>query len=177
MAEKSLLIRDEAGALPVNLALRDAYVNDPEDNARIIQRMCWANLHFPSPTGTPTRDITSSDPSDIDSSPAELWNNIVLMGDKSRLILFCDFTSTGTTGYLDIRLLFCDSSNKVLGISPDDIEMQRSDVRDPTRAAGDQIHVVPLVAVCSELYGAARIAVYVRNSTSMASAKIWAFPI
>ena len=113
MAETSILIADQTGGEV--LAMRDAYELDDGSNARLIQRVSLANLHFPYPIGDPTRTFSTADSKDIDACPAELITNIVEMGDKSNLLLLAEFAATGTQN-CRIAFVFFDENDAAVAM-------------------------------------------------------------
>lgn len=111
MTEKSLLINDQADGEV--LAMRDAYELDENSEARIIPRICYANIHFPSPLGAADRTASAIDSMDLDACPAELKDNLIECGDKSRLVLFAEFTDSGSNR-VRVSLVYYDSDKTPL---------------------------------------------------------------
>ena len=94
MAEKGILVTDQAGGESV--ALRDAFEQDNDSNNRVVQRIDNAVDHIISPMGAAQRtEMESSDNFNILAFPAQLTDNLITCGDKSKLIVCVEYMDAG----------------------------------------------------------------------------------
>ena len=169
MAEKSLAITNKNEGQSV--AIRDAFALDDNSNARVIQRITWTNLHFPSPIGTPTRHITAADSYDLDTCPAELVNNAIVMGDKTRIALWAELS---LQGYIYVYPLLFDILNNPIGIL-EHTQLEGDYTNGTYRTTGNTERMSGVEIWGNELAGAAKVGLYIPTYTSSAYAKVWGF--
>lgn len=99
MAEQSIRIADAASGL--RMAARDAFENDGSGNARVVERVDFASGKFTTPIGNATRGnsslITVVDTLDLTNLPADLTDNMIIVGDKSTLCVASEQSVSGGT--------------------------------------------------------------------------------
>jgi len=116
MAEKSILINDQAGGEAI--AIRDAYEQDTESNARVIQLMDQANRHFSFLQSAPDRTKTVDDETQLTStSLANLIAESKIIGDGSALVVGIQFKAymNGSEAAVSIIPLIFDSADVPIG--------------------------------------------------------------
>ena len=170
MAETSILINDQTGGEV--LAMRDAYETDGGSNARIVQRVSLANLHFASPLSAATRTVTTADSKDIDACPAELITNIVEMGDKSNLILFAEFTASGTQD-CRVALVFFDENDVAIAMHYPNSLNSSSYVY---RTTGETNQLTEALVLNESIKRMSRIGIHIYSTTTTGSVSVWAIP-
>lgn len=108
MAEKGILITDQAGGESV--ATRDAFEQDNDTNARVIQRIDFAVDHIVTPMGVALRTgLEYPDNKYITNFPAQLTDNLIVCGDKAKLVICVEFLDPGTTQEVKITPIMYDN--------------------------------------------------------------------
>lgn len=108
MAEKGTLILDQAGG--TSIATRDAAEMDELSTNRVIQRFDKVCGEYTTPIATPNRAaLTTADGATFGSLPAEIINNLITCGDKSRVAVMTEFLGVATSDNARIALLWYDN--------------------------------------------------------------------
>ena len=115
MAEKGLSIANQiAGA---SIATRNAYELDDESNIRVIPRILPVCHHAPDPFPILRSGITDIDSRDLSSLIPDITDNIIICGDKTRLIAHVDFASFANQDICLTPILFDDEASPgIVGI-------------------------------------------------------------
>jgi hypothetical protein len=121
MAEKGTPVAD--GASGDNVATRDAFALDELGVARVIQRVDLSSNRGPSPLGNAIRGNAGTtntiDTLNLSSLPADLTNNLIIIGDNSMLIVQVEF-SLATAQDITITPIMYDNVGTpgIMGILP-----------------------------------------------------------
>jgi hypothetical protein len=175
MAEKSTRIAD--GATGNFIAMRDAFEPDSGSNARVIERVDFASGKFVSPIGNAARGnsnpITVIDSLDLTNLPADLTNNLLVVGDKSLLCVAVEQTVTGG-GVIITPLLYDNAVTPCLvGLL---IPKQFTQLYAFRRGAGSGNFV--LNAQAWDVFGAHKIGLHITAITGTSNGiKVWGWVI
>ena len=177
MAEKGILILDQADG--ESIACRDANALDGDDNPRIIQRLCKSVAQLPMPLGTPTRtNVVADDTYDLESLPADLTDNLITMGDKSRIAVYSLFGSVNGSAYITLLLFDNEASPTVIGKLAHLYIGNNCYGNHYTKAGATKSLGRVTIADFENTQGAQRVGIHVDDLTNPGTGfNIWAFPI
>lgn len=114
MAEKGILITNQTGGN--SIACRDANALDQDLNPRVIQRLCETRIRIPSPLGPPTRaGVTANDSFDLENLSADITDNLIDMGDKSKVTIITEFGQPGGSCRVSLMIFDNEASPAIYG--------------------------------------------------------------
>lgn len=187
MAEKGILVTDQVGGESV--ALRDAFEQDNDSNARVVQRIDHAVDHIVSPMGAAIRTgVQNFDNYQVDQFPAQMTNNLIACGDKSKLVVTVEFKDQGSAQSITVVPVIYDDEvspgvisvmeAKILVLTPADVVCR-------TQSGYDDVEFLAEAAVW-DLCGASKVGLLVRaisgavcggSQPACIGASVWGFVI
>jgi len=175
MAEQSVRIADATSGL--RMAVRDAFENDGEANARVVERVDFASGKFVSPIGNATRGnsaaITAADAFDLTALPSDLTSNLITVGDKSMLCVAVEQSTSGGTVTITPILYDSQVTPAIVGILSPKTVIQSYAFR---RGASSGNYVLPLITW--DLSGAHKVGLHISSLTGVSNGiKAWGWVI